>query len=144
MLRKRPETRSNKLANVLIEDYKLKSTRYTRSFKSPSMRYSGGTFKRRIIWTFILWIWKKYLSLQRINGSSKKLGRLFYENNNWQNRCNNYNKLHKYVNNWIWFDKISKFMFDMYNWGINVMEGSGFSDDFHFVQMILKAYYLSG
>lgn len=49
MLRKRPETRSNKLANVLIEDYKLKSTRYTRSFKSPSMRYSGGTFKRRII-----------------------------------------------------------------------------------------------
>lgn len=32
----------------------------------------------------------------------------------------------------------------MYNWGINVMEGSGFSDDFHFIQMILKAYYLSG
>lgn len=33
------------------------------------------------------------------NKRSKKLGRLFYENNNWQKRCNSYNKLHKYVNN---------------------------------------------
>lgn len=45
---------------MLIEEYKPQSaqdkcTRYIRSFKRPSRRYNGSTFKSRIRWTFRLY-----------------------------------------------------------------------------------------
>lgn len=53
MPRKRPETRRRKISKMLIEEYKPQSaqdkcTRYIRSFKRPSRRYNGSTFKSRI------------------------------------------------------------------------------------------------
>lgn len=59
MPRKRPETRRRKISKMLIEEYKPQSaqdkcTRYIRSFKRPSRRYNGSTFKSRIRWTFRL------------------------------------------------------------------------------------------